>query len=183
MKLKILFTALVVATITACTTTDVVTDYNPRSNFSSFQRYQWADDSGADHNISPFIVNHVKTAFQRQLDIGLYKQTDDTKHLNFLARYYVAEAAESIDRAPRLGIGLGNYGRHFGISTSVGIPLGADKINRNIQIIIDLLKPSDQSLSWRGSVLVQLHDNNPEGNMLAIEQAVQDIWAEFPPKK
>ena len=61
------------------------------------------------------------------------------------------------------------------------MPLGKDKINRNIQIIIDLLNPADNKLTWRGSLVVELNDRDPKVNANTIERAVTEIWSQFPP--
>lgn len=164
------------------TTSAVVTDYNPRANFSSYERYAISDTSGAAQAISPFIVENVKDSLQRQLKAGLYTPADKTENTDFLVRYYIAEAAETVDRSPRLNLGFGSFGGNFGIGTSVGVPLGKDKINRNIQIIIDLLEPADKKLSWRGSLVIELNDKDPKVNANTIERAVTEIWQQFPPQ-
>jgi hypothetical protein len=181
MKLLALLTPLLLITLTGCSSTQVVIDYNPRADFSRYDRYTISDNSGADQLISPFIVGNVKDSLQRQLKAGLYSLLDTQGNADFLVRYYIAEAAETIDKSPRLGLGFGSFGDNFGISTSVGVPLGKDKINRNIQIIIDLLNPADKKLTWRGSLVIELDDRDPKVNTNTIERAVTEIWNEFPP--
>lgn len=181
MKLLALLTPLLLIALTGCSSTKVVTDYNPRADFSRYERYTISDTSGADKVISPFIIENVKESLQRQLKAGLYTLVDTQSNADFLVRYYIAEAAETIDKSPRLGLGFGSFGGNFGISTSVGVPLGKDKINRNIQIIIDLLNPVDKKLTWRGSLVIELDDHDPKVNANTIERAVTAIWSEFPP--
>ena len=62
------------------------------------------------------------------------------------------------------------------------MPLGKDKINRNVQIMIDLLDGNTKALSWRGAMVIELDDQDPKVNMDRIDRAVAEIWAEFPPK-
>ena len=181
MKLFALFAPILLVALSGCSSTDVVTDYNPRADFSRYERYTIADSSGADKVVSPFIVDNVKESLQRQLKAGLYKQADTPTNADFLVRYYIAEAAETVDRSPRLGLGFGSFGGNFGVGTSVGVPLGKDKINRNIQIIIDLLNPDDKKLTWRGSLVIELDDRDPKVNANTIERAVTEIWSQFPP--
>lgn len=172
-----LLTALLVS---ACSSTDVRTDYNPRANFASYQQYSWSEDSGADKSVSPFIAEQVKSALKTRLDSGLYKLRPDGA--DFLVRYYIAQAANTIDRSPRLGIGLGSFSGNFGLSTSVGVPLGKDKVNRNVQILIDLLDGPSKALSWRGSLVIELDDQDPKVNQARIDSAVGEIWSQFPPR-
>ncbi|WP_269617876.1 DUF4136 domain-containing protein [Zhongshania sp. BJYM1] len=181
MKIFALIAPLLLLTLSGCSTTDVVTDYNPRADFSRYERYTISDTSGADKAVSPFVVDNVKESLERQLKVGLYKLANSPENSDFLVRYYVAEAAETIDRSPRIGLGLGSFGGNFGVSTSVGVPLGKDKIVRNIQIIIDLLNPADKKLTWRGSIVIELDDRDPKANANAIERAVTEIWHQFPP--
>lgn len=169
--------------LTACSSPKVVTDYNPSTDFSSYQKYRWSETSGADKTVSPLVVDHVKNALANQLDIGLYKLAAKADQANFAVRYYVAEGAQTIDRGPRLGIGLGSFSGNVGIGTSVGVPLGKDKINRNVQIIIDLIDTTTQKLSWRGSRVVELNDDDPKDNMARLSSAVAEIWSQFPPQK
>jgi hypothetical protein len=180
MKLLALLTPLLLIA-TGCSSTQVVTDYNPRADFSRYERYTISETSGADKVISPFIVGNVKESLQRQLQAGLYTSVDTQANADFLVRYYITEATETIDKSPRLGLGFGSFSGNFGISTSVGVPLGKDKINRNIQIIIDLLNPADKKLTWRGSLVIELDDSDPKVNANTIERAVTEIWSQFPP--
>jgi len=172
-----------VLVLSACSSTDVVTDYNPYTDFSSYQKYRWSETSGADKTVSPLVVEHVKTALAEQLNIGQYKLAAKADQANFAVRYYVAEGAQTIDRSPRLGIGLGSFSGNVGIGTSVGVPLGKDKVNRNVQILIDLLDTETQKLSWRGSLVVELNDKDPKDNMARLHSAVAEIWSQFPPQK
>ncbi|AKH70492.1 protein of unknown function (DUF4136) [Spongiibacter sp. IMCC21906] len=182
MKMRLLITALTVMFLAACSSTKVITDYNPRANFSGYQQFVWADTSGGDKQVSPIAIDNVQTAFAEQLKNGLYKPAAKPDQADFIARYYVAEAAETIDRSPRLGIGLGSFTGNFGLSTSVGVPLGKDTVVRNIHIIIDLLNPKDMKLTWRGSLVVELNNKDPKANQIAINEAVAEIWSQFPPK-
>ena len=181
---KILSLSLIalLAVLSACSSTKVATDYNPRANFSSYQRYIWSETSGADQRVSPIAVENVRESLAEQLKIGLYKAAEGSSPADFIVRYYVAEAADTIDRSPRLGIGLGSFTGNFGVGTSVGVPLGKDKVVRNIQILIDLLNPADKKLTWRGSLVVELDDQDPKENLIRIDKAVAEIWAQFPPK-
>jgi hypothetical protein len=165
MKIFALFAPLLMIALSGCSTTDVVTDYNPRADFSRYERYTIADTSGADKVVSPFIVDNVKESLQRQLKTGLYKQADTPANADFLVRYYIAEAAETVDRSPRLGLGFGSFGGNFGIGTSVGVPLN----------------PADSKLTWRGSLVIELNDRDPKVNANTIERAVTEIWSQFPP--
>lgn len=180
MKRNALLAIVTSLLLSACSSTEVRTDYNPRADFSGYQHYQWAADSGAAQGVSPFIAEQVKASLTTQLATGLYTAVD--KNADFLLRYYVAHAAETIDRSPRLGIGLGSFSGNFGMSTSVGVPLGKDKINRNIQILVDLLDANTQALSWRGSLVIELDDQDPKVNMARVDRAVAEIWAQFPPQ-
>lgn len=180
MKIHALFLLSTAMLLAACSSTDAHTDYNPRANFANYQHYQWSADSGADKTVSPFVIEQVKASLKTQLDRGLYKLAE--KNHDFLVRYYVTQAADTVDRSPRLGIGLGSFTGNFGMSTSVGVPLGKDKINRNVQIMIDLLDGNTKALSWRGAMVIELDDQDAKVNMDRIDRAVAEIWAEFPPK-
>jgi hypothetical protein len=169
------------AILSACSTSKVVTDYNPASNFSAYQQYRWSEKNDADKTVSPFVFNNVKAAIQTQLNNRLFTKADIPENADFIVQYYLAEAAETIDRSPRLGLGFGSFGGNIGVSTSVGVPLGKDTINRNVQIIIDFINPADMQLSWRGSLIIELHNSDPKANTASIEQAVNEILAQFPP--
>lgn len=180
MKFHAAFILAAATLLAACSSTDVRTDYNPRANFANYQRYEWSADSGADKTVSPFVVEQVKASLKTQLDSGLYTIAD--KNADFVVRYYVSQAADTVDRSPRLGIGLGSFSGNFGMSTSVGVPLGKDKLNRNVQIIVDLLDGNSKQLSWRGALVIELDDQDPKVNMDRIDRAVAEIWAQFPPQ-
>ncbi|WP_373081227.1 DUF4136 domain-containing protein [Zhongshania sp.] len=167
--------------LAACSSTKVVTDYNPSADFGRYQRYIWSENSGADKGISPFIIDNTKTALESQLNTRSFRPAQKQQNADFIVKYYLAEAADTIDRGPRLGLGFGSFGGNFGVSSSVGVPLGKDTINRNVQIIIDFLNPTDMKLSWRGSLVIELHNSDPKANNAMILQAVTEILAQFPP--
>ncbi|AMO67570.1 hypothetical protein DOK_00632 [gamma proteobacterium BDW918] len=183
MKTSKLFILIVAMLLSACSTTNVVSDYNPNIDFSRYQHYLWSESSGADKNISPFIIDNVKAALQTQLSNRAYLKAPAPQAADFIVKYYLAEAADTIDRSPRLGLGIGSFGGNFGMSSSVGVPLGKDTVNRNVQIIIDFINPADMKLSWRGSLVVELHNSDPKANTAMIEEAVAEILNQFPPSK
>ena len=182
MLLQRIFLSTLLLALVACSSTKVVTDYNPRTNFAGYQRYVFSAESGAAEHVSPFAIDNVREALARELKVGQYTAVDTAKSADFIVRYYIGEAADTISRSPRIGIGLGSFTGNVGIGTSVGLPLGKDKVIRNIQIIIDLLSPEDKKLSWRGSLVVELDDQDPKANVIIIDKAVNEIWSQFPPK-
>lgn len=179
-KIVILYIATL---ISACSTTQVVTDYNPSADFSRYQRYIWSDNSGADKEVSPFLIDNTQTALATELSGRLFRPAQAAQNADFIVKYYLAKAADSIDRSPRLGLGFGSFGGNFGVSSAVGVPLGKDTVIRNIQIIIDFLNPADMKLSWRGSLVVELHNSDPKANNEVIRQAISEILAQFPPHR
>jgi len=183
MKTTSLLMLIFATLLSACSTTKVVSDYNPSVDFSRYQRYIWSENNGADKSVSPFIIDNVKTALQTQLNNRLFTKAKTPQTADFIVQYYLAEAADTIDRSPRLGLGIGSFGGNFGMSSSVGVPLGKDTVNRNVQIIIDFLSPADMKLSWRGSLVVELHNNDPKANAAMIEATVAEILNQFPPSK
>ncbi|MEX1668884.1 DUF4136 domain-containing protein [Zhongshania guokunii] len=183
MKTTSLAMLIFAALLSACSTTKVVSDYNPSVDFSRYQRYIMSENSGADKSVSPFITDNVKASLQNQIKARLFTPAQPSHTADFIVQYYLAEAADTIDRSPRLGLGIGSFGGNFGMSSSVGVPLGKDTVNRNVQIIIDFLDPTDRKLSWRGSLVVELHNNDPKANAAAIEATVAEILNQFPPSK
>ncbi|MBD2857982.1 DUF4136 domain-containing protein [Spongiibacter sp. KMU-158] len=184
--MKFLFSIMMsVMLLAACSSTRVVTDYNPRANFTTYQKFTWAADPAsnqANTAISPFLQEHLKASLSQRLKTGLYQEVQKIEQADFIVRPLILPAPDTIDRSPRLGIGLGSFSSNVGIGTSVGIPLGADRVNQNIQIVIDLLNAKDQKLAWRGSLVIELDSQDPKENQIRIDDAVSEIWAEFPPK-
>ncbi len=182
-----LFIFSVLALLAACSSTKVVTDYNPRANFASYQKYRWAEPETEKHNdkasfISPFLKEHLHNSLSQRLKTGLYQEVSRTERADFIVRPLILPAPDSVERSPRLGIGMGSHSGNIGIGTSVGIPLGPDKINQNIHIFIDLLNAKDEKLSWRGSLVIELDRNDPKENQARVDRAVAEIWAQFPPR-
>lgn len=183
MKIISALIVILATLISACSSTKVVTDYDPSADFSAYQRYTMSDNSSADKSISPFIVDNVNAALHTQLGSRLFTAALTPRNADFIVKYYLAEAAETIDRSPRLGLGIGSFGGSFGVSSAVGVPLGKDTVNRNVQILIDFINPADMKLSWRGSLVVEVLNNDPKANAAKIDGAVAEILAQFPPVK
>lgn len=181
---SLLLSLLLPPLLYACSSTKVVTDYNPRSNFATYQQYRWyqPSDSQAAGQISPFLAEHLRSSLEHRLKTGLYRQADSLEDADFIVRPLILPAPDTINRSPRLGIGMGSFSGNVGISSSVGIPLGKDTLNQNIQILIDLLDAKSQKLSWRGSLVIELDGQDPKQNQIRIDDAVAEIWAEFPPR-
>ncbi len=169
----------------ACASTDVQTDYDPETDFSRYQRYHWLEEtSGADPQVGPLIAERAREALTLQLERNLYRRAAPGDKPDFLIRYYVSEGAQTSESRGRGSIGLGSASGNVGLGVGIGFPLGGTRVTRQLQIIVDILDGDTRKLSWRGVRQFDLDGKaKPEAIAAKVNESVNKIWAEFPPKR
>jgi hypothetical protein len=178
-RIAIVFAVLIAA---GCQSKNVNTDYDTSADFSQLRRYQFQDDKdNVDKQFEPLLSGRVKNALEQSL-AAQFNLAKPNEAPDFRVRYFVKPVEKKVDDRPKLGIGLGGFGGNVGGGISLGIPLGGNKLDQQAQIVVDFVHPTSGQLLWRGNTVVGLSSSEPETNDKQVQQGVNEILKEFPPK-
>lgn len=171
---------------TAARAADVETDYDTEFEFGKLNYYQWAEDAdNIDEAYSSLPKDNIKLGLEQRLEQKMVPANADHK-ADALVRYYVKDVKKMVDDRPRIGIGMGGYGGDRGGISGGGVgfsfPLGGSDLDRQAQIVIDILDPHTQRLLWRGSQLVGMSSGSAQLNERQVNKAAGEILKKFPPR-
>jgi hypothetical protein len=185
-KISFLCTALMMMIATAALSQDVRYNYDKGTDFSKFKTYKWVliKDAQKPNDI---VDKQIKSTIDSQLLVkGLTATDSDTADL-YLA-YQTAIDSEkqftsfSSGMGPGWGYGGGWYGGGWygggGMSTTTGststIYVG--------QLVLDMYKPADKDLVWRGTVSKTLDPKaKPDKQQKNLNKAVAKLLKNYPP--
>lgn len=160
----------------------VETDYDVQFEFGNLRYYQWAEPAeNIEDAYSTLPKDNIKLGLEQTLDQTLVAASAEHK-ADLLVRYYVKDVKKLVDDRPRVGVGMGGFGGNTGGGISFSFPMGGDNLDRQAQIIIDILEPQTQRLLWRGSQIVGMSSSSAQVNERQINKAAMEILKQFPPK-
>ncbi len=169
--------------LSACAGNKPTVDYDTDTDFSQFHYYQLLTErSGAGEDIDPLLAERVKEAVLAQLANSPLKPANKQHPADVLVRYYVASSAKSQTSNSRGSVGLGGGGGGSFMGVSLSVPLGGDKVIKEVQVIVDMLSPDDQQFKWRGSMNFKIDNESPEQINHLVNAVVADIFQNYPPK-
>jgi hypothetical protein len=175
--------AALTAALLACAGVDVSEDYEPDTDFSGYQTFDWFPGgraaSGNPEVDSPFLDRRVKDALVRELSSrGFVKVEDRTP--DFFVNYHVSVRQKLSSSGLSVGYGVGSWGSHGGVGIGVGTP--AVRTYDEGTLVIDVLDAESKRLVWRGTGSQAVKSSpKPEETTAAVDRAVAAIVAPFPP--
>jgi hypothetical protein len=151
---------------------EVKTDYNHHANFTAYKTYSWLKVNAGDSLWS----DRIQSAVDQQLSSKGFTRVP--------AGGDMAVAAMGRTTAKQTyttfydGLGGGWFWRGFGdgiATTSVQeTPVGT--------LTVDIFDGQSKQLLWRG-ISTKTLSKNPEKNTKKLDDAVADMFKDFPPKK
>ena len=170
--------------LSACQSSQVVVDYDTSANFNDFTHYQWLDADKADNDDTddPLLAERVKAALQQQLPAKKLLAATEETPANIMLRYYLSTQIDEQEPKTTGAIGIGGGSGNVGMGVSLRIPLGKPRIEKRVQIIVDLVGIEDNKLKWRGVRTITLTiDQAAEKTTAAVNKAIAEILAAYPP--
>src|SRR5690606_28207044 len=159
----------------SCNAVKVNYDYDKETDFSSYTTYSYYPE--------------METGLS-SLDVGrLTKAIDSTMRgkgilLSEEPEFYIALVGRSFE-APRnntVGLGVGGSGRSVGGGLSVGIPMGAAKLQREIRF--DFVDSQKDELFWQAVTIASFSENlSPELREEKLGAMVVKAFEKFTYKK
>ncbi|MCH4294810.1 DUF4136 domain-containing protein [Shewanella sp. 3B26] len=160
--------------LTACQSSPT-TDYDPKVNFGAMKTFALLSPP---QTTDPLSSERIRTSVEQSL---LAKGFSESATPDFKVTWAFETGSKPSGSGLSIGLGSGSWGRSGGVSlgTSVGIPLGGDKLYQLIQI--DVLSSGADKLLWRGSDGFEFSEGGDD-KADATQATVDKILALFPPK-
>ncbi|WP_248722167.1 DUF4136 domain-containing protein [Seonamhaeicola sp. ML3] len=165
---------LLVFLFVSCASIRVNYDYDRTTNFSNYKTYQYY--SNMNTSLSTLDTKRLLDAIDAKMTLlGLsISETPD-----FLIDIRSVEFQGNSNNT--IGVGLGGGGRNVGGGVSVGIPIGAPNVNR--QITIDFVDEKGSGLFWQAISESGFNPNAaPENREARIKAIVDKVLSGYPPK-
>ncbi len=171
------------ALLSACSSMEINSDYDPSVNFSTYKSYGWLPDSqkpkGDPRLDNPLLDSRIRKAVDTELVARGYPQ-DLSGRPDFLVSYHVAIKGmldvQSINefhgyrpgwRRGWGGVGTTTYVREY----------------EKGSLLLDFIDSDTRNLIWRGSARAEFHPSaTPEEKTERIRKAVRRMLDQFPPK-
>jgi hypothetical protein len=174
--MKALKTGLVlaaVALIAACASSPTVSsDYNPGTNFAQFHTFGFM---ATDQVMDPMVDSRIKSAITAALTSKGWSLNDQNPDIEVVSHVQLSEQTQL--NTWNTGWGYGRWGGWGGGQTQTTvekIPIGT--------VIIDLVDTKQKQMVWRGTASNTISQSStPEQKQAAINQAMMDLFKNFPP--
>ena len=169
-QLKYLFLIFIIG----CSSTNVVYDYDSKTDFKAYKTFNFFEDAGEGLNELDVkrIANELSNGLHQK---GMQMSEDPDMYINVISK-----EGKTIDRST-IGIGMGG-GRNVSFGVSGGIPIGSKKINQ--KLIIDFVKSENDELLWQGISNGSIKERTtPEERLIHYKKTIEKILMNYPPKK
>ncbi|MBQ4914082.1 DUF4136 domain-containing protein [Maribacter sp. MMG018] len=166
---------LILFFITSCGAVKVNYDYEKETDFSGYSTYGYFDD------MQTGLSELDEKRFLMAMDITL-----QSKGLKFSEESDLLIDVKSAvyEDGPKntVGVGIGGGGRSVGGGVSMGIPVGGEKLKRELQI--DFIDAKKNVLVWQAiSESVFKEEDPPVVKEEKMQELVLKIFEKYPPKK
>jgi hypothetical protein len=167
---------LLLVTSAGCSGLRITTDFDPAVNLTALRTYDWRpgpQQGPTDPRIDNSLLDmRVRSAVDRTLAArGFRKITSGTP--DFLVGYHVV-----LQQKTDFHTVGGYYGYRWG-----GPPATYAYNYEEGTLLLDIIAPETMKLLWRGNATsIVRPDATPEAREKRINEAVEKILAEFPPK-
>lgn len=180
--MKYALTLLCALAIAGCAGVPVRTDHDADTRFETFRNFAWlepAHDQVADPVLdSQLLGTKVRRAAVANLTARGYREVPADR-ADFLVTYHTASRERMRDSNVTIGWGFGRGYYHRGHrSIWVDQTYWNDSFQEGT-LMLDVIDASSNRLVWRGWVSTRVHRDSFTD--AAVERAVSDILARFPP--
>jgi hypothetical protein len=174
---------------TACSSVRTQYDFDPGTDFSAWRTYAWypsgTPPTGDPRLDNPLLHGRIEAAVNRTLGALGFEQVQDGT-ADFYVNYHLStEQRLDVRSMNRTYVG-GPHGRHWGGAGWGGVGWAGTGVDRYEEgtLVIDLIDVSVRRLVWRGSGARRLsRDPQPDRLTKRVNEAVDEILSQFPPKR
>lgn len=181
---KVIASALLVFTITACSGIKVSQDYDQSYDFSSLKIFAWKPNENNEYGLqdNDLVDKRIRTAIVNTLSAKQYTLVD-TGTPDFYISYQltVEQKISTSNVSGGVSIGRGSRGRYGSVGIGTGTQVHAYDQGT---LLIDVTESAGNKLIWRGiSTQTVTEHSDPEKSSKQINETVGKILAQFPPLK
>ena len=165
----------------AACSSPTVSDVDPGADFSAYQTYAFLSDVAEDK--APYETlerRHLKSAVGREMNARGYRQDNSTPDL--LINFVVETQEKLQSRAvPSGGYGIG-YDPFYDVYTTDWGMSHTTRIDQYTEgtLEIDLIDVSDRKMIWQGRTKGRLTEKDMRDYQATLNEAVTEIFEEFP---
>ena len=182
-----LLSLLVLSFAVGCSTIQVKSEFNPKTDFSRLKTYRWLnnkDKPSDDIRINnEFVINAVRAAVEKDLQ-GKGFTKGDNAQADFVIAWFGAIEQKIKSES------INHFYSPYGYGTLYRDPyLNSQPTTINVSeyeqgsLIFDFLDPRSHTLLWRGIGSDKLKDDQSESQVTQnLNAAVTKILAGFPPQ-
>ncbi|MDC6352656.1 DUF4136 domain-containing protein [Zeaxanthinibacter sp. PT1] len=161
--------------LSSCSGVRVRHDYDKTTDFANYTTYNYPEvmTTGLSELDEKRLLSAVDSAMQAK---GFKFSEEPDFLLHIYSRDYQA--------APRntVGVGVGGTGRNVGGGVNIGLPIGNNKIEREISF--DFVDFHNNTLFWQAVATDSFKErSSPQQREEAFHQMVQKVFAKYPPKR
>ncbi len=159
---------------TSCAPIRVNYDYERTTDFKAYKTYNYYAnlDSGLSELDTKRLLDALDDAMQSQ---GYSLSETPDFFIDIKSSEYQERARNNV------GVGVGGTGGHVGGGVSIGIPVGQNKLNR--QIIFEFVDENKTGLFWQAVSESSYSPNaSPEKREALFKAIVTKVLEGFPPK-
>ncbi len=185
----IIITALLMVIVYGCSGVKVSQDYDPARDFSGLKTYSWQSETqsatGDVRVDNPLLNTRIRAAIERSVvQKGYTKVPYAVADFRINYQYTIRRTIGSDEVSTGIGFGIGGFGHRSGAAGGIGIGTG-NSINEydESMLVIDFIHAGSGDLAWRGIGTRRLStQSDPEKTIAEINEIVDEIMAQFPPK-
>jgi hypothetical protein len=180
---RIVLIGLVSFFLQACSGITVSQDYEKEYNFAGLKTFAWKPNDDKSYGVkdNDLVDKRIRIAIETNLLAKSYRLVDSYTPDFFISYHLTVEQKiTSSGMTGGVSIGRSSYGRFGGIGMSTGSDVRAYDQGT---LLIDVTIPLGDKLVWRGVATQSVSDHtSPEESTVRINETVEKILAQFPPK-
>ena len=162
-----------IALIVSCSAVRVNYDYNPATDFSNYSTYDYFIDM--ETGLSQLDEKRLLRVLDSMLQAKGYLLYGEPDFLiNIMSEEYQSGTQNNV------GVGLGGTNRNMGGGVSIGIPVGGNQWERQIQF--DFIDAQKNTLFWQAVSESPFRENvSPLEREEQLRKVVYKVFSKFPP--
>ena len=158
----------------SCHVVRVNADYEKGTDFSNYSTYNYFHDmeTGLSELDEKRLIRVFDNVMQGE---GILLSEEPDFFINIQSSFFVASRNNTV------GVGVGGTGRNVGGGVSIGIPVGASNVQREIQF--DFVDSQKDVLFWQAVSKSSFNENStPVEREKKLREIVEKVLSRYPPK-
>ena len=175
--------AFILIFLQGCSGITVSQDYEQEYNFAGLKTFTWKpDEDNYGIKDNALVDKRIRTAIENNLLAKSYRLVDsDTPDFFISYSVTVEQKITSSGMTGGVSIGRSSYGRYGGVGMSTGSEVRAYDQGT---LLVDVTIPLGDKLVWRGIATQSVSEHSsPEESTVRINETVEKILKQFPPKQ